>query len=127
MQHPEAATFDILAGYYGPRANFSCPHCVRWARAAGKPFRIVHTLAHSEFWERLVAEGGYEYVWLADDDLVIDTCSLNTFFAIMKQVRAGFYEAGIPFCHYEAGGNWHLLPRRLFRYREAGAGWLGPV
>ncbi len=86
MQRPEAATFDILAGYYGPRDNFTCPHCVRWARAKGKPFRIVHMLAHAELWEGL-ASAGYEYVWLADDDLVIDTCSLNAFFAIMKQVN----------------------------------------
>ncbi|GAB4813813.1 hypothetical protein N2152v2_000859 [Parachlorella kessleri] len=85
LSQPEAATFDVIAGYYGSEASFTCPHCLHTARLTGKPFRIVHGLAHAEFWEGVVAEGGYEYVWLADDDLIMDTRSLNSFFAIMKQ------------------------------------------
>lgn len=49
--------------------------------------QIMFEIAQSDFWFEEVVAAGYEYVMLADDDLVIDTCSLNQFFDTMKRVR----------------------------------------
>ncbi|GAB4813835.1 hypothetical protein N2152v2_000881 [Parachlorella kessleri] len=97
MQHPEAANFDIVVGYFGRKTAFNCTVCVRQARTRGSNTHvtgepILVDLTWTDFWDEILASGyeyilasGYEYVWLADDDLVMDTCALNTFFDYMKQ------------------------------------------
>lgn len=68
LDSPDAADFDVLAAYYGSSERFACPLCVRVVRARGGPWRIVHDLAHSDWWGELAA--GYSCVWVANDDLV---------------------------------------------------------
>ena len=50
------------------------------------PWHLYYNHTHRPEWAALA--GGYDYIWLPDDDLLLSTRDINTFFDIMREARA---------------------------------------
>lgn len=77
LTHPEHATYDIIALYYGRDEKFSCPLCKHVIRGGGTKWYLLNKFLreNSTLWERLAKQ--YDSVMVADDDVLFDTCILN--------------------------------------------------
>ena len=84
MTHPDIATYDIIALYYGNK-NFSCPLCKAVFSKAGPKWGLLNEFLHSALWKQLEQKQQYDAVMVADDDLDFgDTCTLNRVFEVFS-------------------------------------------
>ena len=75
MSQPGSATFDVVLLHYGNDTTLDCPACAAVLRMAGPKWMLVWQLTQHPAWPRLAA--GRRAVMVADDDVVLDTCSIN--------------------------------------------------
>ena len=75
IDHPASATFDLVLLHYGNASELRCPHCTAVIYAAGPKWQLVWQLTQHPSWPQL--REGKRAVMVADDDLVMDTCTLN--------------------------------------------------
>lgn len=82
LTHPAAATYDVVALYYGSDDDFTCPLCRAVVRGGGTKWFLLRQLAtrNASLWAVLLAE--YDAFMVPDDDLLFDTCALNRAFEL---------------------------------------------
>lgn len=73
---PGSATFDIVLLHYGSADPApACAACAAVLHMAGPKWHLLWQATRLPVWRSLVA--GKRAVMVADDDLVLDTCSIN--------------------------------------------------
>lgn len=82
LDRPADASFDIIALYHGEKKSFSCSLCSLSLNMKGPKWRLYYQFVNSPHWEAVANK--YEYIMLPDDDLGMDTCTINTVFTVMK-------------------------------------------
>jgi hypothetical protein len=116
MDRPEAATFDIIALYFGDNATYSCPLCKDVVHAKGPKWRLFLDFSNSENWSTLSSK--YDYIMLPDDDLHMNTCAINKVFSTMKTYDLLMAQPSV--CHARGSATWrpelHQNPSYLLRY-----------
>ncbi|KAH7624396.1 hypothetical protein Ndes2526B_g00590 [Nannochloris sp. 'desiccata'] len=116
MDRPEAATFDIIALYFGDNATYSCPLCAAVVHAKGPKWRLYLDFSNSEKWSTLASQ--YDYIMLPDDDLHMNTCAINKVFSIMRTYDLIMAQPSV--CHARGSATWrpelHQTPQYLLRY-----------
>ena len=119
MTHPNFATYDILALYYGSSKDFSCPFCRAVIPGSGAKWGLLNTFMkkHEKLWAEMARQ--YEAVMVADGDVdFIDTCSLNRLFEVFSAYKLLMGQPSL--CRQEYRSTWweHLYrqPRSVLRY-----------
>lgn len=85
------ANWDLVAVYYGQDKDWDCPQCTLAMRMPDSmKWQMVWKLMTAKYkdkWGGLWGEWReqYEYVMVADDDLIMDACVINTVFETMKR------------------------------------------
>eukprot|EP00949_MAST-11_sp_MAST-11-sp1_P004711 g4711.t1 len=77
----EEATFDICTVYYGSDAEVASKYAAKsthFFRMQGPKWQLVRAALKKGFWK------GYEFIWMPDDDLLMDVASVNKFLKIAK-------------------------------------------
>ena len=75
LDRPDSATFDLVLLHYGNDTSLACPHCKAVLRMAGPKWMLLWQLTQQPGWRELSA--GKKALMVADDDLEMDTCSIN--------------------------------------------------
>ncbi len=76
--------YDVAVIYTGNSTDFQCRQCSHVFRMQGLKWGLIRRLALLPEWADMAAQ--YKYIWVADDDLRMNPCSINAFFRIMEQV-----------------------------------------
>ncbi|KAG7671821.1 hypothetical protein Ndes2526B_g07269 [Nannochloris sp. 'desiccata'] len=89
MTHPNLATYDIVALYYGADDTaFSCPLCKAVIPGAGAKWGLLNRFIDKEptMWAEFSKQ--YKAVMVADDDVeFFDTCSINRIFEVFNAYK----------------------------------------
>ena len=116
FDRPEVATFDISAIYHGDSGDFSCPMCKSVVYNKGAKWRLFLDFTSAPEWRDLASR--YDYVMLPDDDLEMDTCTINKVFQVMEQYDLVLAQPSV--CAGEGSATWrpelHQNPQYLLRY-----------
>jgi hypothetical protein len=116
MDRPEAATFDIIALYFGNNDTYLCPLCAAVVHAKGPKWRLFLEFSNSEKWSTLSSQ--YDYIMLPDDDLHINTCAINKVFSTMRTFDLLLAQPSV--CFARGSATWrpelHQAPQFLLRY-----------
>ena len=116
FDRPEVATFDIIAIYHGDSGDFSCPMCKSVVHNKGAKWRLFLDFTSAPEWRDLASR--YDYVMLPDDDLEMDTCTINKVFEVMEQYDLVLAQPSV--CAGEGSATWrpelHQNPQYLLRY-----------
>lgn len=116
MDHPNAATFDIIALYFGDNATYACPLCAEVVHAKGPKWRLFFDFTSSSSWASVSTK--YEYIMLPDDDLHMNTCAINKVFSTMRTYDLLMAQPSV--CHVRGSATWrpelHQNPQYLLRY-----------
>jgi hypothetical protein len=82
LTHPQHASYDIIALYYGNHSSFTCPLCLATLQLPGTKWYLLNTFLkqNATFWSELVER--YDAVMVADDDIAMDTCVINRAFEL---------------------------------------------
>ena len=84
LDRPEDATFDIIAIYHGDDPEkLDCPLCAEVYKIKGPKWRLYYKLTSGHEWSSISKK--YDYIMLPDDDLQMDTCSINAVFEMMRR------------------------------------------
>ncbi|KAL4430961.1 hypothetical protein ABPG75_006217 [Micractinium tetrahymenae] len=80
---PDSATFDVVLLHYGSAdPPPACPACAAVLHIAGPKWHLLWQATRLPVWRTLIA--GKRAVMVADDDLVMDTCSINRAFEVFS-------------------------------------------
>ena len=116
LDRPENATFDVIALYHGDDFDdFHCSLCAKSFHIKGPKWRVYYQFTSSSDWKDVAEK--YQYVMLPDDDLEIDTCSLNTVFETMRRYDLILGQPSV--CEGHESGTWRpdLHQRLQFELR----------
>ncbi len=116
MDRPNAASFDIIALYFGDNATYACPLCAAVVHLKGPKWRLFLEFSESTLWSTLSSQ--YDYIMLPDDDLHMNTCSINKVFSTMRLYDLLMAQPSV--CHARGSATWrpelHQIPTYLLRY-----------
>lgn len=87
LDRPDAATFSVVAIYYGRNPSYRCERCAATVHRRGPKFRLVADLLLGDeaLFASIAPPGGFDYIMFADDDLTgMDTCAFNKVFALVR-------------------------------------------
>lgn len=85
VTHPEHATYDLVVIYYGKNDSWNCsPLCKHTIRLHGTKWYLLNAMIkqHPDLWSSFAQQ--YQAIMVADDDLKVNTCSLNRAFEIFE-------------------------------------------
>lgn len=108
----ERRTFDLFVSYYGDQPDLHRDSCDHYERRKGPKWPCIADLLR----ERPELIDGYDAVWFPDDDLAVDTDTLNRMFALFHGLGLGLAQPAL------APGSFHswacLLqrPEHLLRH-----------
>eukprot|EP00887_Chlorella_sp_A99_P005466 scaffold1.g5466.t1 len=74
------ANWDLVLIYFGGQTDFRCPLCKAVYRGKGPKWRLAWRFTLLPEWP--VFRAAYKRVMIADDDLVMHTCTVNTVFSV---------------------------------------------
>lgn len=118
LSHPDITTFDVIAIYHGDNESFSCPLCAAVFHIKGPKWRLYYELtSNDELWKPIAER--YDRIMLPDDDLEMDTCTINQVFSTMKEFDLLLAQPSV--CeHNGAEGTWrpelHQRVQYVLRY-----------
>ncbi|KAL4447589.1 hypothetical protein ABPG75_004808 [Micractinium tetrahymenae] len=103
-----AASFDLVAVYFGNSSTFSCPQCLHvFRRPRAVKWQLLRDVLFSAEWAQLVAgRGPWAYLWLPDDDVVASACDIAQLFAMMEAAHMQLAQMSV--CR--VGGTWVFWP-----------------
>ena len=107
MSNPKLANFDIIGIYYGSAPeNFTCEKCAQLFSMVGPKWRLYWALtSNSTFWGPIAKR--YRYVMLPDDDLIMDTCTINAVFDTMRAYDLLVAQPSV--CQVDGSSTWQPL------------------
>jgi hypothetical protein len=114
LQYPHQATFDIIAVYHGDKPEeFDCALCAAVYYIKGPKWRLYYELTTGPEWDAI--SNKYSYLMLPDDDLEMDTCTINTVFRLMEQYDILIAQPSV--CEGPASGTWRPLLHQRVQYQ----------
>jgi hypothetical protein len=118
LDRPEQASFDVIAIFHGSDpTKFSCPLCKAVVPLRGPKWRLFMQLAMDPvLWDPIAA--AYDYIMLPDDDLQMDTCTVNRVITIMRDYDLLLAQPSV--CARQQGATWrkelYQRPQYVLRY-----------
>lgn len=111
VTHPEHATYDLVAIYYGKNPQWTCgPLCVQSLSFPGTKWYLLNMLIKER--PDLWASFQYQAVMVADDDIKVDTCRLNRAFEVFEAY--GLLLGQMSLCYTPWRSTyWHVSESRL--------------
>lgn len=113
LDRPEDAIFDIIAIYYGDNPDeFQCPLCAKVYNMKGPKWRLYYLYTASPEWHAIATQ--YEYIMLPDDDLGMDTCTINAVFELMRRYDVLLGQPSV--CEADKPGTWRPELHQRIQY-----------
>jgi hypothetical protein len=120
MTHPELATYDIIALYYGSNPTFSCLLCKEVILGAGAKWALLNRFINDKpsMWAEFSKQ--YKAVMVPDDDVeFFDTCTINRIFEVFDAYKLLLGQPSLCRTPYKST-YWDLLysnrPETVLRY-----------